>query len=97
MGGNQFVEKFVILLSGSLNRSQTDEARKKINLELVGDEAVNEYNKDMVLVGKYNDHPNANKLLKAHQSLARGCACTVYAEVGIDSSGRLHFIRIING
>lgn len=90
----KFLKTFVIPVTVGLNRLQHDEARKLINIELVGDEVVNEMGPEGYLVGKYDDHPNAQKLLEAHRKLA--VYQIFHFEFGVKVDGGLHFIREIS-
>jgi len=89
----QIIKTIIKTISVSLNDAEQSKMRSLINLELVGDATVNEYNEDGKMVGKYDDHPNSPQLLQAHYSLARTKLFKAKFNVMID--GTLEFVEVV--
>lgn len=94
MNHSKFLTTFVITLRGSLDSFQIDEGRRLLNLHYVGDETVNEYNENNVMVGKYDDHPNFKEMQESHYKIAMN-NISLKVKVGLCKKGRLHFIKTV--
>ncbi len=89
----QIIKTIIKTISVSLNDAEQSKMRSLINLELVGDAAVNEYNEEGIMVGKYDDHPNFPQVLEAHSSLVRTKLFKAKFNVMID--GTLEFVEVV--
>jgi hypothetical protein len=69
----------------------TSIALREINLSLVGDAEVNEYNMAGKMVGKYDDHENFPILQDAHYRLHR--SKIMHFEFNVMVDGSLKFVR----
>lgn len=85
------LKKFKVRISFLLSPEQLKEWRSMINLHIAGKEAINEYDKNGVLISGVSQDID-NKLQKAHHGIARAIPATMV--VIVDANGLLRQVEV---